>query len=87
MLAKSQAGFSIFELMFFLLIVSGAWIGGDFGYLRLRHPGMVAGAMCGGLFGYLTSVSTTFLLAAIFKAFFGGPLFPPRKPDLEREND
>jgi hypothetical protein len=73
-----QSGMNIFELMWFVFIVSGAIVGGRFGYTHFGAWGAVLGVPFGGAVGFLTAATAAFLLALIFKALFGGTLFAQR---------
>jgi hypothetical protein len=76
----AQSGMTIFELMWFVLIVAGASEGGIFGYSHFGVWGVVLGVPLGGGVGFLAGVVLTFLLALVFKALFGGTILRPRAP-------
>jgi hypothetical protein len=88
MRAAPQFGMNIFELMWFILIVSGAVLGGISGYEHFGVWGAVLGVLAGGCLGFLVVAAVVFLFAFIFKMLFGGAIFPPRlgKTDASDEN-
>ncbi len=77
---RSQEGLNLFELMWFMLIVAGAVFGAFFGFSWFGLWGAVLGIPAGGAVGYGGAVLCAFLLALIFKALWGGTVFPPRTP-------
>ena len=79
MLTTSQSGLNIFELMWFVLIVTGAWVGGSLGYSRFGGWGVTLGIPLGGAIGFLAALGSAFLLAVVCKTLFGGTILPPRK--------
>jgi hypothetical protein len=84
MRTTSQSGTNIIELMWFVLIIYGAGLGGVFGYKHFGVWGSVCGVPVGGCVGFLAAFAFTFLVAVICKALFGGPLFFPRRQKKEK---
>ena len=81
-----QSGMTIFELMWFVLIVAGAVCGGRCGYAHFGTWGAVLGVPLGGGIGFLAAATAAFLLAVVFKTLLGGTIFPPRAPKSDASN-
>ena len=71
-------------MMWFILIIYGAGLGGVVGYKHFGGWGVVAGIPVGICAGLLVGFILTFVLAVICKALFGGTLFKPRKIEKEK---
>ena len=76
---RSQAGLNIFELLCFMLILSGAIAGCAFGYGRFGLLGAVLGIPLGGGGGFLAWGVVAVILGVIFCIATGTPFFPPKR--------
>ena len=69
---------SLFQVMWFLFLVAGAAVGGQFGYSHFGAWGAVLGVPIGGGIGFLAALAIGLLMAIILQCLPGvaasGPL-------------
>lgn len=75
-----ESGMNIFEMMWLILFVAGAFWGWAFGSAYFGMWGAVLGALVGGGIGLLAAASFILVVALVCKTLFGGTLLPSRKP-------
>ena len=83
MRTNSQSGMNIFELVVFIFNISGALVGGRFGYTHYGVWGAVTGAILGLGVGLSVIYGLLFIFAAILSWRTGLPMFPKKKGKVD----
>ena len=76
----AQSGMTRFELLWSLLAVAGALVGGVIGYTHFGVGGALLGVPIGGAVGSCLALVLALLLAAFLSARAGDANLPPRPP-------
>jgi hypothetical protein len=79
--AAAQSGLSLLELLWCVLSLAGAFMGGRLGYSHFGVWGAILGVPLGGVAGLVAAFAIALLLAGVLQPLFGGTAPLPRTPE------